>query len=122
MSSKLITILINIKTHWSVYFKHVSTEIEEVFGCAQRGKVKYFLVKYKGMQEKTIIDWETAKNQPLIFIEFFGARLTWPPISELIDPNDSILNDAEDDDEENVNHDPNGGSSGDEPNDIHWDI
>lgn len=122
MSSKLTTILISIKTLWTVYFKDVSTEIEEVIGCAQRGNVKYFLEKYKGMQEKTIIDWETAKNQPLIFIEFFGERLTWPPMLELIGPNDSTLNNAEDDDEENAYHDPNGGISGDEPNDIYWDI
>lgn len=55
-------------------------------------------------------------------MDFFGARLTWPPLHELIDPNDSILDYPEDNDEKNANHDPNNDTSDDEPNDIQWDI
>lgn len=56
-------------------------------------------------------------------MEFFGARLTWPPLHELIDPNDSFLDDGREDNvEQNENHDPSRHNSDDEPNDIQWGI
>lgn len=78
-----------------------------VFGCSEREGVKYFLVKFKGAVEKQIIDWEIAKEQPLIFMEYFASRLTWPPTHECMDPNDKIV------DDDNIQQ---------QPNDIEWDI
>lgn len=78
-----------------------------VFGCTEREGVKYFLVKFKGEDEKRIIDWQTAKEQPLVFMEYFASRLTWPPLHECLDPNDTVA------DDNNIQE---------QANDIEWDI
>lgn len=75
------------------------------------------------MDEKKIIDWEAAKKRSRIFMEYFGVRLTWPPMYEIIDANDNISDVPQNDYQENDNHDEIQDSSKNaEPNDIEWDI
>lgn len=99
----------------------IQTEIEAVFGCAERGKTKYFLVKFKGENEKKIIDWEMAKKYPLIFMEYFGDRLTWPPLHEIISSSDNE-DDADPDQDDTTPQQSHESEKQAEPNDIEWDI
>lgn len=84
------------------------------------------MVKFKGEKAKKIIDWEKAKKHPLIFMEYFGARLTWPSSHEIIDPMDNTADSEEDQDDvyqkdidAELGHDETNHA---EPNDIEWEI
>lgn len=60
--------------------------IDQIIGCGERHRKKYFLVRYRGENENKIIDWEKAKQYSLEVMEFFGRRLVWSSIENIIDP------------------------------------
>lgn len=103
----------------------VSTEIEQIFGCGQQNNTRYFLVKFKGEEEKTFIDWDTAKNYSVDVMEYFGSRLVWQPRYELMNSDDDQTpSDA--DSEASSDHERNGNQNPIEelenaPNDIEYD-
>lgn len=84
-----------------VYF--FSTEIDHIIGCGQRLGMKYFLVRFKGAQENEIIDWNAAKEFAVQVMEFFGSRLKWSSLDEIVDEDvdvDSASNQQRTDDSE----------------------
>lgn len=96
----------------------------QVFGCGQRNGIKFFLIQFKGENVKRIIDWETAKAYFVDIMEYFGSRLAWPPMHELIDPNDDnedySSDDAVDEPRKNITEARPGTSASHAPNDIEW--
>lgn len=74
---------------------HLSV-IDCILGCGERNGNKYFLVKFRGERQNSIIDWETAKNYSLDVMEFFGSRLVWSSIDSAIDPEMGIVFQDED--------------------------
>lgn len=58
--------------------------IDAIIGCGQRNGKKYFLVRYKGDRKNDIIDWETAKRYSLEVMEYFGSRLVWSALDNII--------------------------------------
>lgn len=61
-------------------------------------------------------------------MEYFGARLTWPPMNEIIDPMDSTVDSDEKQNEDDVHQDDidadlsHDETNRAEPNDIEWDL
>lgn len=55
-------------------------------GCGERNGQKYFLVRFKGGKNSEIVDWETAKQYSVDVMEFFGSRLVWKSMDEILDP------------------------------------
>lgn len=63
-----------------------STEIDQIIGCGQRNGLRYFLVRFKNSTENDLIDWEAAKEYSLQVMEYFGSRLVWTSVHDIIDP------------------------------------
>lgn len=59
--------------------------MDAIIGCGQRNGKKYFLVRYKGRNFNEIIDWETAKRYSLEVMDYFGSRLAWSPLENIVD-------------------------------------
>lgn len=99
---------------------HFSLVIDCILGCGKRDGNKYFLVKFRGERQNAIIDWETAKQYSLEVMEFFGSRLIWSSIDDVVDP--EMGNDFNKDDE-GANDEPS--TSGTQkpipPNEIEYD-
>lgn len=47
--------------------------------------MKYFLVRFKGSQQNEIIDWNAAKEYAVQVMEFFGSRLKWSSLDNVVD-------------------------------------
>lgn len=79
------------------------SEIDHVIGCGQRNGMKYFLVRFKGAQQNEIIDWNAAKEFAVQVMEFFGSRLKWSSLDNIIDDSvvESVPNDQHQIDERN---------------------
>lgn len=60
--------------------------LDQIIGCGQRNGNKFFLVRFKGQDETEIIDWETAKQYSIDVMEFFGSRIVWSEMQNIIDP------------------------------------
>lgn len=63
-----------------------TTEIDQIIGCGQRNGAKYFLVRYKNATQNELLDWESAKEYSLQVMQYFGSRLVWDPVRNIIDP------------------------------------
>ncbi|XP_031624988.1 chromobox protein homolog 1-like [Contarinia nasturtii] len=60
--------------------------LDHILGCGQRNGKKYFLVRFKNENENRLIDWETAKKYSTNVMEYFGSRLAWTSVENIIDP------------------------------------
>jgi hypothetical protein len=60
--------------------------LDQILGCGQRNGMNYFLVRFKNATESELIDWEAAKQYSVAVMEYFGSRLVWKPIQNVIDP------------------------------------
>ncbi|XP_031639972.1 chromobox protein homolog 1-like [Contarinia nasturtii] len=68
------------------YQKNKKKALDQIIGCGQRNGKKYFLVRFKHAKENELIDWDTAKQYSLDVMEYFGSRLVWNSVENLIDP------------------------------------
>lgn len=80
-----------------------SPVIDQIIGCGMRNGKKYFLVRFKGERQNEIIDWEAAKKYSVEVMEYFGSRLVWAPIENVIDPErgDNLNENADENQNEN---------------------
>lgn len=76
-------------------------------GCGERNGQKYFLVRFKGGKNSEIVDWETAKQYSVDVMEFFGSRLVWKSMDEILDPEHGDNLNPEHDDNVQNQPDPN---------------
>lgn len=59
--------------------------MDHIIGCGQRNGIKYFLVRFKGSLENEVIVWNAAKEYAVQVMEFFGSRLKWSPLENIVD-------------------------------------
>lgn len=71
--------------------------LDHIIGCGERNGRKYFLVRFKGASQNELIDWEAAKAYSLQVMEYFGSRLVWSSIENIIDPENDDNVDYDDD-------------------------
>lgn len=102
----------------------MSIELDQIIGCGTRNGKRYFLVRFKQSKDNEIIDWEAAKPYSAQVMEYFGSRLVWRAI-------DNILDSDHDDDQpvietrnQNISEDANRASTSrldDAPNNIEYE-
>lgn len=104
--------------------QYIFTEIDQIIGCGQRDNAKYFLVRFKNAPQNELIDWETAKEYSLQVMEYFGSRLVWDSVQDIINPEDDgdLIDQQDDDDEERPNASVSSSSAApNPPNDIEYE-
>lgn len=57
--------------------------------------MKYFLVRFKGATENEIVDWDSAEEFAVQVMEFFGSRLKWTSLDNIVDDTEDDLNDQQ---------------------------
>lgn len=90
-----------------------------------RNGSKYFLVRFKNATQNELIDWDTAKKYSQQVMEYFGSRLVWTSVENVIDPENDYIDQQNDADDErsnrNSSNQPSTSTAHNPPNDIEYD-